>query len=75
MSHTMPHDVVAAARDLVPLIRSGRDELDTARRVPPSLVQAIAEVGLFQLHGSPGIPVVTGQSSLSRRAKALEILG
>jgi hypothetical protein len=25
--------------------------------------------------GSPGIPVVTGQSSLSRRAKALEILG
>jgi CRP/FNR family transcriptional regulator, cyclic AMP receptor protein len=25
--------------------------------------------------GSPGIPVVTGQSSLSHRAKALEILG
>jgi hypothetical protein len=26
-------------------------------------------------NGSPGIPVVTGQSSLSRRAKSLEILG
>jgi hypothetical protein len=25
--------------------------------------------------GSPGIPVVTGQSSLSHRAKLLEILG
>jgi putative transposase len=28
-----------------------------------------------QKSGSPGIPVVTGQSSLSRRAKSLEILG
>jgi hypothetical protein len=27
------------------------------------------------ISGSPGIPVVTGQSSLSRRAKPLEILG
>jgi phosphoribosyl 1,2-cyclic phosphodiesterase len=27
------------------------------------------------LFGSPGIPVVTGQSSLSHRAKLLEILG
>jgi indole-3-acetate monooxygenase len=64
MSHTMPHDVVAAARDLVPLIRSGRDELDTARCVPPSLVQAIAEAGLFQLHlprsmGGPELPPLT----------------
>jgi hypothetical protein len=25
--------------------------------------------------GSPGIPVVTGQNSLSRRARPLEILG
>jgi hypothetical protein len=26
-------------------------------------------------YGSPGIPVVTGQNSLSRRARPLEILG
>ena len=35
---------------LVPHIRAKREELETARRVPPSLVQAIAEAGLFQLH-------------------------
>src|SRR5919109_1943518 len=51
MGHAIPpHDVVAAALKLVPHIRARRDELETARRVPPSLVQAIAEAGLFQLH-------------------------
>jgi indole-3-acetate monooxygenase len=51
MSHAIPqHDVVPAALNLVPHIRARRDELEAARRVPPSLVQAIAEAGLFQLH-------------------------
>jgi alkylation response protein AidB-like acyl-CoA dehydrogenase len=61
---TPPHDVVDTARRLVPYIRAKRDELETARRVPPSLVQAIAEAGLFQLHlprtmGGPELPPLT----------------
>jgi alkylation response protein AidB-like acyl-CoA dehydrogenase len=64
MSHPMPHDVVATALKLAPRIRAIRDELETARRVPPSLVQAIAEAGLFQLHlprsmGGPELPPLT----------------
>src|SRR5919109_1382031 len=65
MGHAIPpHDVVAAALKLVPHIRARRDELETARRVPPSLVQAIAEAGLFQLHlprsmGGPELPPLT----------------
>jgi alkylation response protein AidB-like acyl-CoA dehydrogenase len=47
---TPQDDVVAMARRLVPHIRAKREELETARRVPASLVQAIAEAGLFQLH-------------------------
>jgi indole-3-acetate monooxygenase len=65
MSHAIPqHDVVTVALNLVPLIRARRDELETARRVPPPLVQAIAEAGLFQLHlprsmGGPELPPLT----------------
>ena len=60
----MPHDVVATALNLVPRIRAMCDELQTARRVPPSLVQALAEAGLFQLHlpgsmGGPELPPLT----------------
>jgi alkylation response protein AidB-like acyl-CoA dehydrogenase len=51
MSHaSLHHDVVAAALKLMPDIRARHDELATARRVPPALVQAIAEAGLLQLH-------------------------
>ena len=51
MSHVSLYpDVVAAALKLVPDIRARRDEVETSRRVPPDLVQAIAEAGLFQLH-------------------------
>jgi hypothetical protein len=32
-------------------------------------------IGGWIQRGSPGIPVVTGQNSLSRRARPLEILG
>jgi hypothetical protein len=44
---TSQHDVVDTARRLVPHIRAKRDELETARRVPPSLVQAIAGQDCF----------------------------
>jgi alkylation response protein AidB-like acyl-CoA dehydrogenase len=50
MNHAEFDDVIATARRLLPDIRAKRDEVETARRVPASLVQAIAEAGLFQLH-------------------------
>jgi alkylation response protein AidB-like acyl-CoA dehydrogenase len=51
MGHAIPqHDMVTTARMLVPHIRAKRDELEAVRRVPPSLVQEIAEAGLLQLH-------------------------
>jgi indole-3-acetate monooxygenase len=64
MGRPIPHDVVAAALDLASRIRTMRDELETARRVPPALVEAIAEAGLFQLHlprsmGGPELPPLT----------------
>jgi alkylation response protein AidB-like acyl-CoA dehydrogenase len=64
MSHPKPHDVVAAALELAAHIRTIRDELETARRVPPALVEAIAEAGLFQLYlprsmGGPELPPLT----------------
>jgi alkylation response protein AidB-like acyl-CoA dehydrogenase len=64
MRHSMPHDVAAAAVNLASHIRASRDELETTRRVPPLLVQAIAEAGLFQLHlprsmGGPELPPLT----------------
>jgi indole-3-acetate monooxygenase len=64
MSYAMPDDVVTAAIKLLPHIRARREEVETARRVPPSLVQAIAEAGLFQLHlprsmGGPELPPLT----------------
>ena len=43
----MPHDAVAAAISLAPHIRAVREELETTRRVPLSLVQAINDAGLF----------------------------
>jgi indole-3-acetate monooxygenase len=64
VSHSIPPDVVATALNLAPRIRAFRDELETARHVPPSLVQALAEAGLFQLHlphsmGGPELPPLT----------------
>jgi alkylation response protein AidB-like acyl-CoA dehydrogenase len=64
MSHPTPPDVVATTLNLAPHIRAFRDELETARRLPPPLVQALAEAGLFQLHlprsmGGPELPPLT----------------
>jgi alkylation response protein AidB-like acyl-CoA dehydrogenase len=64
MSYPTPPDVVATTLNLAPQIRTFRDELETARRLPPPLVQALAEAGLFQLHlprsmGGPELPPLT----------------
>jgi indole-3-acetate monooxygenase len=47
MHDAMPHDAVAAAISLAPHIHAVREELETTRRVPLSLVQAINDAGLF----------------------------
>ena len=48
MPDAMPHDAVAAAIHLAPHIHAVREELETTRRMPVSLVQAIHDAGLFR---------------------------
>ena len=50
MPDAIPHDAVVAAIDLTPHIRAVREELEATRRLPLSLVQAIADAGLFRLY-------------------------
>ena len=60
MPDAMPHDAIAAAINLAPHIRAVREELEATRRVPPSLVQAINDAGLFR----PYLPRAMGGSEL-----------
>jgi alkylation response protein AidB-like acyl-CoA dehydrogenase len=48
MRDAMPHDAIVAAINLAPHIRAVREELETTRRVPLSLAQAINDAGLFR---------------------------
>lgn len=43
-------DFVAAARGLAPQIRAVRDELESERRLPPALAQALGQAGLMQMY-------------------------
>ena len=45
---TTTTDLLEAARALAPLIRSRMSQMETDRRLPPELAQAMAEVGLFR---------------------------
>ncbi len=45
---TTTTDLLEAARALAPLIRSQMSQMETDRRLPPELAQAMAEVGLFR---------------------------
>ena len=47
---TQELDLIAAAKDLRPQIRTARDDLETLGHLPESLVGAMARVGLFQLY-------------------------
>src|SRR5215470_7467342 len=47
MRDATPHASVVAAINLAPHIRAVREELETTRRVPLSLVQAINDASLF----------------------------
>jgi len=64
MHDAMPHDAVTAAINLAPHIRAVREELEATRRVPPALVQAINDAGLFRPYlphamGGPELPPLT----------------
>jgi alkylation response protein AidB-like acyl-CoA dehydrogenase len=48
MRDALSHDAIVAAINLAPHIRAVREELETTRRVPRSLVQAINDAGLFR---------------------------
>src|SRR5262245_20950303 len=48
MHDAMSHDAVAAAISLAPYIHAVREALETMRRVPLSLAQAINDAGLFR---------------------------
>ena len=50
MPETVPYDPVAAAKALAPQIRAARDEVEELRRIPASLVKALSQAGLLQLH-------------------------
>src|SRR5438034_6853773 len=75
MPDTIPHDAVAAAINLTPHIRAVREELEVTRRLPPSLVQAIADAGLFCLYlpqamGGPQLPPLTVFRVIEELSKA-----
>jgi alkylation response protein AidB-like acyl-CoA dehydrogenase len=50
MGATIPDDVVAAATALAPQIHAARDRMETERRLPAALVQAMVCAHLFQLY-------------------------
>ena len=60
MRDAMSHDAVVAAISLAPHIRAVREELETTRCVPLSLVQAINDAGLFR----PYLPHALGGMEL-----------
>src|SRR6266705_1345532 len=75
MPDAIPHDTVAAAINLTPHIRAVREELEATRRLPPSLVQAIADAGLFRLYlphavGGPELPPLTVFRVIEELSKA-----
>ncbi len=64
MTSTKSDDPVAAAKALAPQIRAARDEIESQRKLPGSLTNAMAEAGLFQIYvskliGGPEIDPLT----------------
>ena len=50
MNQAQSRDLIAAAKALTPQIRAVRDELETARKLPESLVQGLAQAGIFKIY-------------------------
>ena len=57
MSRPAHRDLVAAARKLRPQIRAAQAELDDARRLPPSPVEALSETGRLRGAGLIDLPL------------------
>jgi len=69
------HDPIAAAAALAPLIRDARDELDSARRLPASLVEALDKADLLRLGiprsmGGPETDPITSFHAIEELSKA-----
>ena len=60
MTTASQHDIVAAAKALRPQVIAARDEMDRHHRLPPSLVSAMDEAGLFR----PFVPRSLGGAEL-----------
>jgi alkylation response protein AidB-like acyl-CoA dehydrogenase len=70
-----PADVVAAAKQLVPLVLAAREEGERTRRVPPRVAKALAASGLFQMFlprsmGGPELPPLTVFHAIEEISKA-----
>ena len=50
MTTPSKHDMVAAARALRPQIVAARDEIEETQRLPPDLVSAMDDAGLFRIY-------------------------
>ncbi|MFB3097173.1 MAG: acyl-CoA dehydrogenase family protein [Dehalococcoidia bacterium] len=71
---TQELDLIAAAKDLRPQIRTARDDLETLGHLPESLVGAMARVGLFQLYlprsmGGAEVDPITGICAIEELSK------
>ncbi len=60
MTQTLSGDFIAAAQALAPEIKAAREEIDSTRRLPDSLVQVLTEANLFQM----GLPRSMGGPEL-----------
>src|SRR5271167_1305689 len=70
-----PIDVVTAAKSLVPLILSAREEGEQIRRVPPRVAEALAGAGLLQMFlprsmGGPELAPLTVFRAIEEISKA-----
>ena len=72
-SHSI--DVVAAAKNLVPVIVAARAECERDRRVPAEIAEALAAGGLFQMFlprsmGGPELPPLTVFRAIEELSRA-----
>ena len=75
MPVTPNDDVAAVARQLGPQIRAGREETEELRQTPPSLADALAKAGLYQMYlprsaGGPEMTPLTAFHAIEELSKA-----
>jgi alkylation response protein AidB-like acyl-CoA dehydrogenase len=72
---TVAEDLVAAAAALAPQIRAARDEVESKRRLPTALAQALDQAGLLQLSlprsmGGPETDPLTALRAIEQLSRA-----